>query len=66
MLCDDLGGGERGREAQEGGDIGIHMADHAVVQQKPTQHCEAISLQLNEIKLCWVFAAARSLGARGS
>ena len=42
------------------------MADHVVVQQKPTQHYEAISLQLNEIKLCWVFAAARSLGARGS
>ena len=29
MLCDDLVGwnGEGGRETQEGGDIGIHIAD---------------------------------------
>ena len=28
MLCDDLDvAGERGREVQEGGDIGIHSAD---------------------------------------
>ena len=29
MLCDDLdgGGGQEGMEFQEGGDIGIHIAD---------------------------------------
>ena len=27
MLCDDLDGVRGGREVQEGGDIGIHIAD---------------------------------------
>ena len=27
MLGDDLGGGESGRQTQEGGDRGIHMAE---------------------------------------
>jgi hypothetical protein len=38
--------GEGGREAQEGGDIGILMADSHFVWQKPTQHGKAIILQL--------------------
>ena len=50
MLCDDLEGWDRegGREAQEGGDMGIYVCRwliHFVVQQKLTQHCEAIILQ---------------------
>ena len=50
MLCDDLEGWDRegGREAQEGGDMGIY-ADvyliYFVVQQKLTQRCKAIILQ---------------------
>ena len=37
MLCDDLdrAGGNGGREVQEGGDIGIHIAD--------SLHCTAES-----------------------
>ena len=39
--------GESGREAQESGDICILMADsHFHTAEKPTQHCEAIILQL--------------------
>ena len=37
-----------GREAQEGGNICMYMADSpsaVVVQQKQTQHCKAIKLQ---------------------
>ena len=50
MLCDDLEGWGRedGREAQEGGDMGTHVYIQLirfVVQQKLTQHCEAIVLQ---------------------
>ena len=50
MLCDDLEGWDRegGREAQEGEDIGIYVCIwliQVVVQQKLTQHCEAIILQ---------------------
>ena len=51
MLCDDLegGDGEDGREAQEGGCMGIYVyiqLIHFVVQQKLTQqHCKAIILQ---------------------
>ena len=50
MLCDDLEGwdGEGGREAQEGGDMGMYVhieLIHFVVQQKLTQHCKAIILQ---------------------
>ena len=50
MLCDDLEGWGRdgGREAQEGGDMGIYVSIcliHLAVQQKLTQYCEAIILQ---------------------
>ena len=50
MLCDDLEGWDResGREAQEGGDMGIYVCIwliYFVVQQKLTQHCEEIILQ---------------------
>ena len=49
MLCDDLDGWDRvvGREAEEGGEMGIYVCIwliHVVVQQKLTQHCEAIIL----------------------
>ena len=48
--CDHLEGWDRegGREAQEGGDMGIYLCIwliHFVVQQKLTQYCEAIILQ---------------------
>ena len=44
MLCDDLEGWDRegGREAQEGGDMGIYVYKQLinfVVQQELTQHC---------------------------
>ena len=50
MLCDDLEGWDRegGREAQEGGDMGMYVyiqLIHFVVQQKLTQHRKAIILQ---------------------
>ena len=50
MLCDDLEGWDRegGREAHEGGDMGIYVCIwliHFVVQQKLAQYCEAIILQ---------------------
>ena len=50
MLCDDLEGWDRegGREAQEGGDMGIYvyiLLIPSVVQQKLTQHCKAIIRQ---------------------
>ena len=50
MLFDDLEGWEweGGREAQEGGDMGIYVyiqLIHFVVQQKLTQHYKAITLQ---------------------
>ena len=50
MLCDDLEGWDRedGREAQEGGDMGIYVyleLIHFVVQQKLTQYCKVIILQ---------------------
>ena len=51
MLYDDLEGWdsrEDGREAQEGVGMGIYVCIwliHSVVQQKLTQHCEAIILQ---------------------
>ena len=35
-------GGES--KAQKGGDIGISMADHVDVWQRPTQYCGAITL----------------------
>ena len=49
-FVDNLEGWERegGREAQEGGDMGIYVyiqLIHFVVQQKLTQHCKAIILQ---------------------
>ena len=50
MLCDDLERWDRegGREAEEGGDMGIYVCIwmiHFVVQHKLTQYCEAIILQ---------------------
>ena len=50
MLCYDLDVWDRegGSEAQEGGDMGIYVyiwPIHFVVQQKLTQHCEAIIYQ---------------------
>ena len=47
MFCDDLEGWDRegGREAQEGGDMGIHVCIwliHFGVQQKLTQYWETI------------------------
>ena len=50
MLCDHLEGWDRegGREAKEGGDMGIHVyiqLIHVVIQQKLTQHYKAIILQ---------------------
>ena len=52
VLCDDLEGwdGGGGREAQEEGDICIHIAVSHCVQQKLTQHCKAITLQLKKKK----------------
>ena len=50
QLCNDLETWDRegGREAQEGGDMGIYVCIrliHFVVQQKLTQYCDAIILQ---------------------
>ena len=50
MFCDHLEGWDRegGREAQEGGDMGIYVyvyLIHFVIQQKLTHHCQAIILQ---------------------
>ena len=50
MLCNNLEGWDRegGREAQEGGDMEIYVfiwLIHFAVQQKLSQHCEAIILQ---------------------
>ena len=39
-----------GRKAQEGGDIYIYIYIYVIVQQKPTQHCKAIILQLKKKK----------------
>ena len=51
MLCDHLEGwdGEAGREAQEGGDMGIYVCIwliHFVIQQKLTQHCKATTIKM--------------------
>ena len=56
MLCDHLEGWDRegGRETQEGGDMGIYVyisLTHFLVQQKLTQHCKAIILQLKKKKV---------------
>ena len=51
LLCDDLEelGGKGGREAQEGGDICILMAEiYVVVCQKQTQHHKAIIFQFKK------------------
>ena len=50
MFCDDLEGWDRegGREAQEGGDMGMYVCIsliHFVVQQKLARHRGAIILQ---------------------
>ena len=52
MLCEDLQGVGcgGGREAQEGGDICVPKLIPVSVQQKLTQHCKAITLQLKKIK----------------
>ena len=44
MLLDDLEGWEEegGREVQEGGDIGIQIADSLHCTAALTQHCKAI------------------------
>ena len=39
-------GWDGGREVLEGGEIYILTADLHTVQQKPTQHCKVIILQL--------------------
>ena len=49
MLCEDLEGWDRegGREAQEGGDMGVYVCTwliHFGVQQKLPQYCEAIKM----------------------
>ena len=47
MLCAHLEGRDGWRKEAEGeGNIRIHIVDSRVVQQKPTQHCKAIILQL--------------------
>ena len=54
MLCDNLEGLDGmggGREVQQGGDLCIPCVYtlwliHVDVWQKPTQHCEAVILQL--------------------
>ena len=54
VLCDILNGWDRvgsGREVQAVGDIGIPMAIHFDVWQKPKQYCNAINLQL-QINKC--------------
>ena len=39
-------GWEERRQAQQGGDICILMADLCIVRQKPSTHCKAIFFQL--------------------
>ena len=57
MLCDNLEGWDRngGREAQEGGDMGIYVCiqlNHFAVHLKLTQHCKSTILQYKiKIKL---------------
>ena len=49
VLCDDLEGvgwEYGGRKAREGGDYVQLQLYHTVVEQKTTQHCKAIILQL--------------------
>ena len=41
MLSDDLDGEGAAREAQQGGDICVLIADSQVAQQKLTQHYKA-------------------------
>ena len=51
MLCDDLevwDGEMCGKEAWEGGNICIFMADMHCCTQKPAQHCTAIILQFKK------------------
>ena len=49
VLCDHIEGWDRegGREAQEGGDMGIYVYIQLIhlVKQKLTKHCKAIILQ---------------------
>jgi len=49
VLCDDLEGWDRGedRERLKTEEIHVHLQlVHIVVQQKLTQHCKAVNLQL--------------------
>ena len=49
MLCDDLEGWDRGEDGERFKTEEIHVylqLVHIVVQQKLTQHCKAINLQL--------------------
>ena len=50
VLCDKPRAGGvgwgRGREVQEGADMGILTADSCCLWQKQTQHCKAVTLQL--------------------
>ena len=50
--CDDLEGwdGGGGREGKEGGYAGNTETIHFVVQQKLTQHCKAVILQVKKKK----------------
>ena len=52
MPCDDLEGwdGGGGREGKEGGYAGNTETIHFVVQQKLTQHCKAVILQVKKKK----------------
>ena len=52
MLCDTRDGWDgrmRGRLHREGTDVYFRLI-HVAIQQKPTQHCEAIILQLKKKK----------------
>ena len=53
VLCDDLngwdGGGMRERSKREGANVYIWLI-HFIVQQKPTQHCKAITPQQKKKK----------------
>ena len=56
MLCDDLWGrgcGE-GREASEGGDIYIIIADSSCMAETNRHHCKAIFLQLKIMSMEFV------------
>ena len=51
MLCDHLEGWDKegGREAPEGGDIGIHIAASLCSTVETNTNCKAIILQLKKV-----------------